>query len=214
MKQTRGRAGRPSLAQAGEVESRILDAAARVFLERGFVGATYDQIAEAAQAGKATLYARYPGKEALFSAVIRRKVDRTMHLAGELPAGLGINERLRLTMLAILTNVLSAEVIALMRVVIAGTPQFPALGRLVDEYARQRTTGTLAALLKEASPPPGRAVEAVPPPDVLGRLLLDLTLAPLVLRALMGEHLAMLQDEIPEQIESALSLMRAAGTIV
>src|ERR1700752_5232873 len=67
------RSGRPPRALAGEVEGRILDAAERVFLERGFGGASVDEIADVAHAGKPTIYARFPGKEALFAAVMARK---------------------------------------------------------------------------------------------------------------------------------------------
>src|ERR1700690_155890 len=68
------RYGRPPLDPAGRVGERILDAAGRVFLERGFQGASVDEIADAASAGKPTIYARFPNKQALFAAVIDRLV--------------------------------------------------------------------------------------------------------------------------------------------
>src|ERR1700757_573795 len=74
------RYGRPPRELAGQVEERILDAAGRVFLERGFQGASVDEIAEAASAGKPTIYARFPNKQALFSAVIERLVRRNTSL--------------------------------------------------------------------------------------------------------------------------------------
>ena len=52
------RCGRPPRELAGKVEERILDAAGKVFLERGFSGASVDEIAEVACAGKPTIYAR------------------------------------------------------------------------------------------------------------------------------------------------------------
>ncbi len=70
------RCGRPPRELAGKVEERILDAAGKVFLERGFSGASVDEIAEVACAGKPTIYARFPSKEALFTAVIERLVRR------------------------------------------------------------------------------------------------------------------------------------------
>src|ERR1700739_3153495 len=71
------RSGRPPRELAGEVEERILDAAAKVFLERGFEGASIEEIADVARAGKPTIYARFPGKEALFAAVVTSKVRET-----------------------------------------------------------------------------------------------------------------------------------------
>src|SRR5258708_13024458 len=71
------RYGRPPRGHAGQVEERILDAAGRVFLERGFQGASVDEIAEAASAGKPTIYARFPNKQALFPSLVQRPVRRT-----------------------------------------------------------------------------------------------------------------------------------------
>src|SRR5271169_3181585 len=68
------RSGRPPRENAGEVDERILDAAQRVFLHRGFEGASIDEIAEVARAGKPTIHARHAGKEELFAAVVVRNV--------------------------------------------------------------------------------------------------------------------------------------------
>ena len=70
------RYGRPPREHAGQVEERILDAAGRVFLEHGFQGASVDEIAEAASAGKPTIYARFPNKQALFTAVVAERLVR------------------------------------------------------------------------------------------------------------------------------------------
>ena len=77
--------GRPSNAMAGDVEERILDAASAMFLQHGFGGTSLERIAEAAGAGKATLYSRYSGKEALFSAVVTRNCERSLRLVFETP---------------------------------------------------------------------------------------------------------------------------------
>src|ERR1700741_2067937 len=68
------RLGRPPKQREGEVEERILDAARKVFLERGFEGSSVDEIAVAARSGKPTIYARVGDKRALFTAVVMRDV--------------------------------------------------------------------------------------------------------------------------------------------
>ena len=68
------RFGRPPKELAGEVDARILDAARKVFLERGFEGASIDEIAEVARSGKPTIYARFRDKRALFTAVVARDI--------------------------------------------------------------------------------------------------------------------------------------------
>ena len=49
----RGRGGRPPAGSAGDVEARLLAAATRLFLERGYDGTSCDQVALDARAGKA-----------------------------------------------------------------------------------------------------------------------------------------------------------------
>src|SRR5713226_1399374 len=68
------RFGRPPKELAGEVDARILDAARKVFLERGFEGASIDEIAGVARSGKPTIYARFRDKKALFTAAVTRYV--------------------------------------------------------------------------------------------------------------------------------------------
>jgi TetR/AcrR family transcriptional repressor of mexJK operon len=54
-------------------DAAIIGAAQRLFLERGFEGASVDAIAEAAGVAKATVYARFADKEALLKAAITTK---------------------------------------------------------------------------------------------------------------------------------------------
>src|SRR4029079_5595058 len=56
--------------EASAREAEILEAALYVFTEKGFHGATMLDVASRARASKATLYARYPSKEALFEALM------------------------------------------------------------------------------------------------------------------------------------------------
>src|ERR1700756_2179714 len=89
------RSGRPRRELAGEVDERILDAARRVFLERGLAGASIDEIAAIARASKPTIYARYSDKEALFAAVVMRNVATTIEqFESVVPAGTTIEDRL------------------------------------------------------------------------------------------------------------------------
>lgn len=62
--------GRPRDRQKDEA---IIKAAQRLFLERGFEGASVDAIAEAAGVAKATVYARFSDKEALLKESIESK---------------------------------------------------------------------------------------------------------------------------------------------
>src|ERR1700740_2049782 len=91
----RARSGRPPRESAGEVDGRILDAARQVFLERGFEGASIEEIAEVARSGKPTIYARFRDKRALFTAVVMRDiVSRIAEFKAGVPVGATVEERL------------------------------------------------------------------------------------------------------------------------
>src|SRR5258705_4851749 len=83
----RPRPGRPPKDQAGDVKARILDAAQRVFLKRGYQSASLDEIAEMAPASKPTIYAHFPGKEALFEAVVGPVIQGLTGFQGLCPQG-------------------------------------------------------------------------------------------------------------------------------
>ncbi|KAA6457934.1 TetR/AcrR family transcriptional regulator [Acidobacteria bacterium AB60] len=68
----RRRAGRPTSEDSAQVDERILESAARVFLKHGFARATMEEIATRAGITKQTVYARFSSKKVLFSALASR----------------------------------------------------------------------------------------------------------------------------------------------
>jgi TetR/AcrR family transcriptional regulator, mexJK operon transcriptional repressor len=64
------RSGRPTRAEAVEIDRRIQAVAVESFVSNGFDGTTMEAVAAAAGVTRRTLYARFPDKEALFAAVV------------------------------------------------------------------------------------------------------------------------------------------------
>ncbi|MGH3139427.1 MAG: TetR/AcrR family transcriptional regulator, partial [Gaiellales bacterium] len=60
--------------QAAQTRQRVLDAAATLFDQRGFDGASVAAIAEEAGVSEETVYARFRNKRTLLGEVIRRAV--------------------------------------------------------------------------------------------------------------------------------------------
>lgn len=207
-------AGRPPRERAGEVEVRILDAACRVFLERGLAGASVDEIAALARAGKPTIYARFPSKEALFSAVVMRNVAASVaRFESHVPAGATIEERLTSVGAAVLHWALVGDTVGLMRLAIAEARRLPDLANAVHHMARARGTEAVARLLAEAVQSDELTTSPLFAPDRLPattRFFLDLVLLPLLLRALMGEKLRPLHAEIGPHVARSVGFFLAA----
>ncbi|BDU78406.1 TetR/AcrR family transcriptional regulator [Mesoterricola sediminis] len=75
-----------------DTRERILEAAQRLFLAHGYEGTSMDAIQQAVGGSKATLYAHFAGKDALFAAVLDRAGSGPLALP--LEAGLPVRETL------------------------------------------------------------------------------------------------------------------------
>ena len=208
------RSGRPPRELAQEVETRILDAARRVFLERGLAGASMDEIAGVASAGKPSIYARFPNKEALFTAVIMQSVAaKIARFEEHRPTGTTIEERLESVAVAFLQWVLVSDTVRLMRVAIAEAQRFPDLASSVHRMARERGLEAVARLLAEAAKSDGLGTLPAFAPERLTTTTLffqHLVFLPLVLRALFGEKLKPLRAEIGPHVARSVAFFLAA----
>ncbi len=108
----------------------VLAGARSVFLAHGFSAATTDMIQQAAGVSKATVYARYANKEALFRAVIEAECERFLgSVRATAIRSRKPREVLEAMAHAYLRVVLSPEGLALYRTVVGEAPRFPALAR-------------------------------------------------------------------------------------
>ncbi len=145
-----GRIGRPRRELAGKVDERILNAARRAFIKRGLAGASIDEIANMARAGKPTIYARFPNKVALFTAVVMRNVATvTGRFAGHVPMGTTVEQRLTNLGATLLEWALAGDTVDLMRVAISEAQRFPDLANSVHGMARRCGEDTVGRLLRE-----------------------------------------------------------------
>jgi AcrR family transcriptional regulator len=208
------RFGRPPKELAGEVEERILAAARKVFLERGFEGASIDEIAEAARSGKPTIYGRFANKRALFIAVVMQSVAANVARFEEhSPTGATFEERLESVAVPILQWVLVSDSVRLMRVAIAEAGRFPDLAIRVHLMARERGAQAIARLLAEAaqSDELGRLPAFAPERlTTTTRFFQDLVFLPLLMRALFGEKLKLLRAEIGPHVARGIAFFLAA----
>jgi AcrR family transcriptional regulator len=208
------RFGRPPRELAGEVDARILEAARKVFLERGFEGASIDEIAEVARSGKPTIYARFRDKRALFTEVVTRDIlCRIAEFKPEVPAGATVEERLTSAASTLLHWCFDHERIALMRLAIAESRRFPDLASTVSRKARDLSTQIGVRLLGEVAPSDELASLPAFAPERLAttaRLFLDLIAVPMMLRALFEMNLKTLEVEIDAHVARGVAFFLAA----
>src|SRR5690348_10128663 len=78
-------------ADAARNRARVLDAAARLFAEKGAGDTTMDDIARAAGVGRATLYRRYPDRASIALALLdeHERALQERLIRGEPPLGPG-----------------------------------------------------------------------------------------------------------------------------
>jgi AcrR family transcriptional regulator len=130
----RGRGGRPSRQQSAQLADRILDVAETLFLGNGFGATSIEAVAKRAGISKRTFYHRFPGKEQLFEAVVRRLIDRWLPpFDAGLLAPPSLAEGLQSSAEHMLQIALTPEALALHRMVIHEAQRFPALARIMHE---------------------------------------------------------------------------------
>lgn len=144
----RGPGGRPTRQEAERRHHNLLAAATRLFLAKGWDGASVDEIARDSAVAKRFIYARYPDKGALFAGAFERFMEEqigTLHTFEPPPvdveAGLcALGRRL-------LDLALRPEVLAFHRLFIAEAPRFPRLAKLFVERNRHRPLSEIIRVL-------------------------------------------------------------------
>lgn len=163
----------------------ILAAAQEIFLECGYAAASMDAVAARANVSKATIYAHFDNKRALFEAVISARCEATFADAG-MPERYDDARQALLALAATFLNlIMRPEALAIHRVIIGESPRLPEVGEAF--YAAgpapfQQRVGRLFADLTQ------RGLLDVPEDDI--PLVVDVFLsalkADLHLRALLG----------------------------
>lgn len=132
------RRGRPT----GQTGRGLLAVAREVFLERGFGGASVDEVARRAGISKSSLYREHPSKSALFSAVVSDWVaagrDSMRPALDRLVASGDAREGLRELAATIRSGVLSPPVLQMRRLVTSEAQTHPdvAAAYLVASWER------------------------------------------------------------------------------
>lgn len=149
---TKNRLGAGPGRSASEAQvRRIVEAAARLFVEKGYAGASMQRIASVAGTGKPTIYRRFGSKEALFLAVIDSEVQQLAEVARfEEARGSNPAEALKQSCRFFLDFMLSPDMIRLQRILVSEAARFPNIGAYMDNCMAP-FTGVMQRLLWSAT---------------------------------------------------------------
>ncbi|MDB5367185.1 MAG: transcriptional regulator [Rhodospirillales bacterium] len=163
-------ASNPEVAVEGRKVGQVLAAARHIFLEEGYGSASMDAIAREASVSKATLYAYYPSKEALFAACVSEECGKHRIVYEAIEAEhLPIDQALIRVGLQFMRFLLRPEVLAVHRVVVGESGRFPELGRAFYESGPCLIEARTAEFLQHVSE---RGELEIPNPQVAAELFL------------------------------------------
>jgi len=197
----RARAGRPAVLAGAERRALLLDAAARVFLQKGYAAATMHAIALDAGMSKKTVYQVFASKLALFDALL---ADRIF----ELPAppclnGIDAEEDLTRLLLAIADVLLLPDRMGLIRLIISDGPSSPELSTAFVRLQMVQDLNALETWLKQLQER-GQLRRG----DVVmdARMLFGMTIAEPILKALVNAPVNEDGPAIEQQIRGAVRI--------
>jgi len=126
--------GRPPRDAVEQLGVRVIDCAARLFMERGYAGVSIEAVAAEAGVGKNTIYRRHATKADLFQAVVDEQIRLRLRAPEGIEAGDLAGSLRRLAMLLV-AAALNPETTALQRLVIAEADRFPEIAAICLDRA-------------------------------------------------------------------------------
>lgn len=192
----------------------ILEAATTLFLRKGYLGTSMDDIAREAAVSKQTVYQHFADKEQLFAAIVLATTDRVEDLVRLTGDALATSSDLQadLGQLAcrFLTTLMQPELLRLRRLVIATADHFPEVGRSWYEQGFERVLAALAERFAQLS---DRGLLAVEDPPIAAHHFVGLVLWIPVNRAMFtGDETSHTKEQLDAYAKAAVqAFLRSYG---
>ena len=183
---------------------QIVAAARKLFLGTGYGATSMDAIAEEANVSKRTVYSHFQNKENLFGAVI---VGLCESMGGPSAWLLSVDQPPEEALTAygrqILKIVLNPEALAVFRVVLSESPQFPEISQTFCSSGPDPMCGMLSAYLAELD---SAGIVAVGDPHVAAEQFINMVKGPYFTRLLFGVGEPPSEAEAERALDQAVSI--------
>jgi AcrR family transcriptional regulator len=128
--------------------TEIVEAALALFTERGFAATRLEDVAAGAGIGKGTIYLYFPTKEELFRAVVRHRLGPNLDaIQAIIATHTGTSAELLRHIAAHALALVESDIIAIPKLVLAESGNFPAIARLYAEEVAKRGMALLESVL-------------------------------------------------------------------
>jgi len=176
----------------------ILDAALKVFAEKGFAAARMDDVARRAGVTKGTIYLYFPSKEELFKSLVRGAIGGTLEQVAAYAEGYdGTARELLASVLRTIGMVMrTSDRIVLPKIILAESGNFPELVRFYRFEIIEKGLGIFRAIV-------ARGIDQGEFRDVAADHVARLCVAPLLLGALWRATFAPF-DPQPYDVEALI----------
>lgn len=134
--------------RSNEKRIAVLQAAAEVFKEEGFIGASMDVIAARAEVSKPTVYRYFDTKEQLFDAILDDVANRVLVAAPNASDPASVHVDLAALAKLAAAVILSDNLIALQRLAIAEFTRFPSLTKRFYEHGPKKVIAGFKSIIE------------------------------------------------------------------
>ena len=196
--------------RARQKRGQILDASRRLFLSHGYARTSTEAVRKEAGVSKETLYRYYRTKEELFADVLRRLTLE--HLQHPFQADEKLSPNADSKQLQKIVRRLAAEIVetmmqpdylALLRIVVAESARFPALGELFRKTVPEQGIASIVALLRRLRE---KGLAAKINDEAAARMLLGSLLTYALMNGILISEGEQPRPPAPKQIEAIADL--------
>ncbi|ALO33793.1 TetR family transcriptional regulator [Colwellia sp. MT41] len=188
----------------------IRDAAEQLFFQHGFDETSLEMIINETGGSRRSIYNEFGNKQGLLLAVVNRQVYKQAHTLTDIHRELSAKAALNDVCFRFAQGMLSPTMMSLFRLVVQQVVKFPELGEVINQRGRIMGILPLADYLYWLTEQQVLTIEDC---HFSAQMLIEMTKGPLHTQALLLPNTVITDDEIRQQVHSAVDIFFKAHQI-